>query len=65
LIVPLLAVAAMLGIKVFLVKGNPLRAFASSCVTIVSVVFTGVIGLFPNLIPSSLDAAHSLTIFRV
>ena len=64
MVVPLLAVAALLGIKVFLVKGRPLMAFASSCVTIVMVVFTGVIGLFPNLIPSSLDAAYSLTIFN-
>ncbi len=64
LIVPILAVAALFGIKAFLVKGRPLMAFASSCVTIVMVVFTGVIGLFPNLIPSSLDPAHSLTIFN-
>ena len=28
------------------------------------VVFTGVIGLFPNLIPSSMDPAQSLTIFN-
>jgi cytochrome bd-type quinol oxidase subunit 2 len=64
LIVPLLAVAALFGIKMFLVKGSPLTAFASSCVTIVMVVFTGVIGLFPNLIPSRTDAAYSLTIFN-
>jgi cytochrome d ubiquinol oxidase subunit II len=64
LIVPLLAVAALLGIKLFLAKGSPLMAFASSCATIVMVVFTGVIGLFPNLIPSSTDTAYSLTIFN-
>jgi cytochrome d ubiquinol oxidase subunit II len=64
LVVPLIAVAALTGIKVFLAKGSPLMAFVSSCVTIVMVVFTGVIGLFPNLIPSSIDAAHSLTIFN-
>ena len=64
LVVPLLAVAALLGIKVFLAKGSRLMAFASSCVTIFMVVFTGVIGLFPNLIPSSIDTAYSLTIFN-
>jgi cytochrome d ubiquinol oxidase subunit II len=64
LVVPLLAVAALIGIKVFLAKGRPLAAFASSCVTIVTVVSTGVIGLFPNLIPSSLDPAHNLTIYN-
>ncbi len=64
LVVPLLAVAALIGIKVFLVKGRMLMAFASSCITIVMIVFTGMIGLFPNLIPSSTDTAYSLTIFN-
>ena len=64
LAVPMVAVAALIGIKVFLAKGKPLAAFTSSCVTIVMVVFTGVIGLFPNLIPSSLDTAHNLTIYN-
>ena len=64
LVVPILAVTALVGIKVFLVLKSPLMAFASSCLTILMVVFTGVIGLFPNLIPSSIDIAHSLTIFN-
>lgn len=64
LIVPLLAVAALLGIRLFAGRGELLRAFAASCLTIVLVVGTGVIGLFPNLIPSSLDPAYSLTIFN-
>ncbi len=64
LLVPLLAVAALLGIRLFSAKGKPLAAFTASCLTIVLVVFTGVIGLFPNLIPSSLDPAYSLTIFN-
>jgi cytochrome d ubiquinol oxidase subunit II len=64
LAVPMVAVVALIGIKVFLAKGKPLAAFTSSCVTIVMVVFTGVIGLFPNLIPSSLDPVHSLTIYN-
>jgi cytochrome d ubiquinol oxidase subunit II len=64
LAVPAVAVAALLGIKIFLAKGRTLAAFASSCVTIVTVVFTGVIGLFPNLIPSSIDPSQSLTIYN-
>lgn len=64
LIVPLIAVAALIGIRVFSAKNKVLSAFASSCVTIVMVVFTGVIGLFPNLIPSSIDPSASLTIFN-
>lgn len=62
--VPLLAVLALLGIKIFAAKGEALKAFVASCVTILTVVFTGVIGLFPNLIPSSIDPQYSLTIFN-
>jgi cytochrome d ubiquinol oxidase subunit II len=62
--VPLTAVAAMLGLRLFLAADAPRRAFACSCVTIVAVVATGVAGLFPNLIPSSLDAAYNLTIYN-
>jgi cytochrome d ubiquinol oxidase subunit II len=63
-VVPLIAVAALILIKVFLARGDALKAFAASCVTIVTVCFTGVIGLFPNLIPSSLDPTYSMTIYN-
>jgi cytochrome d ubiquinol oxidase subunit II len=63
-IVPLLAVASLIGIKVFAMKRQSLQAFISSCLTILTVTFTGVIGLFPNLIPSSIDTRYSLTIFN-
>jgi len=63
-IVPLTAVAALILIKVFLIKVNGLKAFAASCVTILTVCFTGIIGLFPNLIPSNLDPAYSMTIYN-
>ncbi|MDA8098397.1 MAG: cytochrome d ubiquinol oxidase subunit II [Nitrospiraceae bacterium] len=64
LAVPGIAVASLLGIRIFLAQGKTLAAFAASCSTILMVVFTGVIGLFPNLIPSSIDQAYSLTIFN-
>jgi len=63
-LVPLIAVAALILTKVFLTRGDALKAFAASCATIVMVCFTGVIGLFPNLIPSSLDPAYSMTIYN-
>lgn len=63
-IVPAVAVLALLGIKLFAAAGAYLKAFYASCVTIVTVVFTGVIGLFPNLIPSNINPAYSLTIFN-
>ena len=64
LIIPLMAVAALLGIRLFWAKKQLLLAFTASCVTILMVVFTGVTGLFPNMIPSSIDTTYSLTIFN-
>lgn len=61
---PALAVLSLLGIKILGLKGKTLAAFYSSCLTILMVTFTGVIGLFPNLIPSSLDPSYSLTIYN-
>lgn len=63
-IVPLLAVAALVTIRLKLAGDCPLCAFAASCATILLVVATGVIGLFPSLIPSSIDPAYNLTIFN-
>jgi cytochrome d ubiquinol oxidase subunit II len=57
----LLTVAALFGIRAFLAKGALFKAWASSAVTIVGATFYGVIGLFPNMFPSSLDPAFSLT----
>ncbi len=64
LIVPFIAVAALFGTRILLARGNAPGAFAASCATIVFVTFTGVIGLFPSLIPSSLDPAYSMTIYN-
>jgi cytochrome d ubiquinol oxidase subunit II len=61
-LVPLLAVVALVLVKVKLVQNQRLFAFAASCLTILLVVTTGLVGLFPNLIPSNLDTAYSLTI---
>jgi cytochrome bd ubiquinol oxidase subunit II len=63
-IVPGLAVVSLLLVRIFLHQGANLKAFASSCLTILLVVATGVTGLFPNLIPSSLDPAYSMTIYN-
>jgi len=57
LIIPAIAVLSLLLVKVFTVKVQLHRAFLFSCLTITFVCFTGIPGLFPNLIPSSLDTA--------
>ena len=60
-IVILLAVAALFAIKFFLVKQAYFKAWFASAATIVFCTFYGVIGLFPNMFPSNIDAAYSLT----
>lgn len=64
LIVPVVAVLSLLAIRLFLAKKALLKAFTASCLTILTVVGTGVVGLFPNLIPSSIDPQYSLTIYN-
>ncbi|MDA8325046.1 MAG: cytochrome d ubiquinol oxidase subunit II [Nitrospiraceae bacterium] len=64
LALPALAVLSLLAVKFFSIKGKYLKAFFASCLTILMVTFTGVAGLFPDLIPSSISPAHSLTIFN-
>jgi cytochrome d ubiquinol oxidase subunit II len=64
ILIPLIAVASLLLIKLFISRGALHKAFIFSCLTIVFVCFTGVAGLFPNLIPSSLDPASNLTIYN-
>jgi cytochrome bd ubiquinol oxidase subunit II len=61
---PVIAVLSLLGIKIFAAKRDILKAFVASSLTILAVTFTGVIGLYPNLIPSSIDQNYSLTIFN-
>ena len=57
----LVTVIALLGIKVFLIKEAYFKAWFSSALTIVGATFYGVIGLYPNMFPSNIDAAFSLT----
>ena len=60
-IVVLATVAGLLGIRLFIARGAFFKAWFSSALTIMGATFFGVIGLFPNLFPSSLDAAYNLT----
>lgn len=64
LIVPFAAVASLFLIRVFSAKGSAARTFAASCTMIVFISLTGIIGLFPNLIPSNLDIGYSMTIYN-
>lgn len=63
-VVILITVAALLGIRFFLTKKEWFKAWFSSALTIIGATFFGVIGLFPNLFPSSLDPKYSLSAYN-
>ena len=60
----LLPVLALLMIRVFLQLKAYFKAWLASAVTILGTTFFAIIGLFPNMYPSSLDPNHSLTAYN-
>lgn len=63
-VIIVLAVLGLLGIKIFLSKQNYFKAWFASALAIVSATFFGVVGLFPNMLPSSINPQYSLTAFN-
>ena len=63
-VVVLITVAALLGTRIFLGKGSLFTAWFASALTIIGTTFFGVIGLFPNMFPSSIDPGYSLTAYN-
>jgi cytochrome bd ubiquinol oxidase subunit II len=63
-LLPLVTLAAFAQVKIFLMKRRFFVAWFSSALVIVSCVFFGFVGLFPTLLPSSIDPAFSLTAFN-
>jgi len=61
-VVPLLAVLALFMTRVFIGQAAWSKAWWASGLTIVAATLFGVFGLYPNLLPSSLDAAASATV---
>ena len=64
LIVPLLAVVSILSMRLFMAKERWGWSFLASLATILFAVFFGVIGLYPALLPSTLNAAYGVTIYN-
>ena len=60
-IVVLITVLALVGVKFFLAKRTFFKAWFASALTIVGATFFGIIGLFPNMFPSSINADFNLT----
>jgi len=57
-------VACLLLVRVFIKKQAWCKAWSASGGTILGVTLFGVIGLYPNLLPSSINSFYSLTIFN-
>jgi cytochrome d ubiquinol oxidase subunit II len=63
-IIPLVTIASLLLARIFIKKQAWGKAWSASSGTIAGVTLFGVVGLYPNLLPSSLDPSYSLTIFN-
>ena len=63
-LLPLLALAGLVGVRIMLRDGRLWLAWACSGLFIVGVTFFGVAGMFPGMIISSLDPAATLTAYN-
>lgn len=63
-LLPVVVVAALVQVRIFLAKNALLAAWISMAITIVGCTFFGLAGLFPNMLPSNLTPAASLTAFN-
>lgn len=63
-VIPLVTVAALILTGVFLQQQSWLKSWITSALYIFSATLFGVIGLYPDLMPSSIDPAFSRTIYN-
>ena len=61
---PFLAIAGLVLTFVFLRSRKALASWLSSALTIIGAVAWGLAGLFPNLLPSSISPAYSVTVYN-
>ena len=62
--IPVLVIASLAGIKAFSTRGEHLKAFLSSCLYLAIMLVGACIGLYPTVLPSSIDAAGDITIAK-
>ncbi|MBU1056450.1 MAG: cytochrome d ubiquinol oxidase subunit II [Proteobacteria bacterium] len=60
----LLVVAALIASRYFIKQQSFFKAWFSSSITIVGAVFFGIIGLYPNILPSSISTDFNVTAFN-
>ena len=63
-IIPLLTVIGLVLTRIFIGMQAWVKAWFSSSLTIVTAVLFGIIGLYPNMFPSSIDPSYGLTIYN-
>ena len=63
-LVPALAVAALLLCRMYLSSGRPWSAWFASAGFIFACTFFTIVGLFPVMLPSSIDPAHNITLHQ-
>jgi cytochrome d ubiquinol oxidase subunit II len=63
-IIPLLAVAALLACRIYTTKNAAWKAWLSSATFILACTFFCIIGLFPNMLPSTIDPAVNNITYR-
>jgi cytochrome d ubiquinol oxidase subunit II len=63
-LIPVILVAALFMMRFYMGKASWWKAWFASGLTIIGATLFGVAGLYPNLLPSSLNPAYSLTIYN-
>ena len=63
-LIPTAAILSLLGVGMFTLKKRYLQAFIASGIAIGSIVAIGLVGLYPQLLPSRIDPRFSLTIYN-
>lgn len=62
--IPALVIASLAGVRYFTNKQQALKAFLSSCLYLVVMLVGAAAGLYPTVLPSSMDKAHDITVTK-
>jgi cytochrome d ubiquinol oxidase subunit II len=63
-VIPLVVIASLVCIFLFHRQGRERQAFLSSCVYLAAMLSGAAFALYPNVLPSSLDAQYNMTIYN-
>ena len=61
-VIPIVVLLALFGVVHFCRRGDDRKAFACSCTYLAVMLVGAAVGLYPRLLPSSVDPAHDITI---